>query len=67
MVRRDVKKILMHFIQRKKKIRNRRNDQWDTELTLILDRKVDYDYDDWIYGYKDKIRFESYLRNQTLK
>jgi len=43
--------------QRKKKIRNRRNDQWDTELTLIIDKKVDYDYDDWIYGYADKIRF----------
>ncbi len=43
--------------QRKKKIRNRRNDQWDTELTLVLDRKIDYDYDDWIYGYADKIRF----------
>jgi len=43
--------------QRKKKIRNRRNDQWDTELTLIKIKKVDYDYDDWIYGYADKIRF----------
>jgi len=43
--------------QRKKKIRNRRNDQWDTELTLIIDKKIDYDYDDWIYGYTDKIRF----------
>ena len=43
--------------QRKKKIRNRRSDQWDTELTLIIDKKIDYDYDDWIYGYADKIRF----------
>jgi len=37
--------------QRKKKIRNRKNDQWDIKLTLSIDKKIDYDYDDWIYGY----------------
>jgi len=50
--------------QRKKKIRNRRNNQWDTELTLIIDKKIDYDYDDWIYGYEDKI---SFLDSKNLK
>ncbi len=45
--------------QRQVKIRERRNDQWDVELTINHEQRVDWVWDDWIHGYEAKIRINA--------